>query len=340
MTRAPLLLTLLSLLMLLGCEPAAVDSPPGPSARVDSPSPTPAATCRLVGSVVDPEGQPLEGVTLRGLASEALDARRSRTVGEQERRSEADGSFAMDLPCGASVGLEAGGFAVLNPPMALRSTPDAAPVVLRLAPKLKARLSVVDDAGRALPAEFESARDGRRQAVPTEGLRVWGMEAASPAGVLHVPGFPPRPWTFERSDVLERDHDGDFEATVVFGDSAARWLHLGKHHKEVKGAWCLDAGQRGERCVLEPSALRCPCAGPVAVAGPWDVAWVLPLSGAETVPPPPVVAERCLPGDRARPAGIDGGLVLEASYAPGGCIQSVQGQALEARVAGRWVGVP
>ena len=162
------------------------------------------------------------------------------------------------------------------------------------------------------------------------------MEPASPAATLHVEGFPPRSWTFEHSDIVERDHEGRFEITVVFGETQAKWLSLGRRHTQLRGAWCVVDGGRGDACVLEPSAIRSVCVGPVAVAGPWDVAWVVPLSGADTEVEVPPVVERCLPGDRARAAGVDGGLVLEASYPPGTCIKAVSGQALEVRVDGVW----
>jgi hypothetical protein len=303
---------------------------------VAAPEATPVALCRVVGAAVDPAGAPLAGVSVDGVGSEAIDERRSRTVGRSTARADAGGRFELQLPCGSDVVLEAAGQVWLNPPLQLRATPDAELLDMRLAPKMVARLSVVDEAGRAQPAVFESARDGSRTPIPVEGLVVSGMEPASPAGVLHVEGHPPRPWTFERSDVVDRDHEGRFEVTVVVGSTAARWLDVGKVHRDIKGAWCIDGGRRGDPCVLEPSAVRCVCEGPVALAGPWDVAWVVPLSGAETEVSPPTIEERCLPGDRARPAGIDAGLVLEASYAPGDCIDVVAGQPLEVRVDGIW----
>lgn len=317
---------LLPLVLLLGCGAPPPAEPPL------------APLCAVTGVTLDPADVPLAGLPVVGVASEPIDERRDRSVGRGTATTGPDGRFSIDLPCGVDVALDVGGWLWLDPPTVLRSGEGGA-VSMRLAPKLRARLSVVDDTGKALPAVYESLRDGSRRPIPLEGLRVVGMEPASAAGTIHVEGFAPRPWTFERSDELERHHDGDFEATVVFGATQARWLRIGRHHKDVRGAWCVDEGLRGAQCLLEPSAIRCVCPGPVAVAGPWDVAWVVPLTGAETRLDRPPLVERCLPGDRARPVGVDGGLVLEASYSPGSCIQAVSGQALEVRVDGAWAPV-
>lgn len=317
---------LLLLVLLLGCSSSAPPEPAAPSAP---------PTCTVTGHTLDSASLPLGGLSIEGVASEAIDERRSLTVGRSAGTSGLDGAFSLELPCGADVTLDVAGWVWLNPPLDLRAGEGPA-VSMILGPKLRARLSVVDDTGRALPAVYESSRDGSRRPIPFEGLQVVGMEPASPAATIHVDGFPPRPWTFERSDEVERHHAGEFEVTVVFGATQARWIELGKHHKDVRGAWCLTDQARGEQCKLEPSAIRCHCAGPVAVAGPWDVAWIVPLEGAETAPTVPPLVERCLPGDRARPAGVDGGLVLEATFPPGSCIHTLSGQRLEARVDGAW----
>ncbi len=316
------------ILFLIGCGSTAEAPPEEPAAAV----------CTVRGTLADGAGNPLVGRTVVGVASRPIDERRSRTVGKETAIANHAGGWALDLECGADLDLHVGGWLWHNAQPRLTVTADLI-VPMTLSPKLGARLSVVDATGKAIPSEFESAFDSTRVPIPVEGLELFGFEPASPAGVIHAEGFPPRPWTYERSDVITPRHEGEFDVDVVMGEGAAHWLSLGSSHKQVRGAWCIADGARGEACKVEPSALRCPCSGPVAVAGPGEVGWVAELPQVETTLEP-IVGTRCLPGDRARPAGIDGGLVLETSYAPGTCIQVVQDSALEARVDGVWVPAP
>lgn len=322
--------------MLLSCSQPAPPAAPEPA---PAPAPAPAPLCELRAQVTDGE-EPVGGVGFVVTVRERLDERRWRTLDRLEGAADVGGRITVSVPCGAELSLDLRGWVWSNPVPDLRVSEGGLDLPVLAYGKIEAVLFAADPTGR-LAGRFVRARDGRSLELPLEGLTMVGLEMAAVAGTVEVPGHPPRAWRPDRSDVWEEHEPGHGEASLFFGDLAARWLVPSPALRDqVRGAWCLQGGQRAEACQHRPSGWRCRCSERVALASDrWDTAWVLELTEIETVldalPEPVEVCGE--PARQLRPAGVDGGSLFQAMLPPGKpCARVPAGQATEVGGPGAW----
>ncbi len=328
-------LSLLPLLVLLAACP-----PAEPPAATPTPAPSPEAPrCDLRGRVLDGE-EPVGGISFVITVRERIDERRWRTLERIDGAADVDGRFIQSVPCGAELSLDLAGWVWSNPVPDLRALPDGPELSVQAYGKIQAHLFAADASGRRA-GHFVRARDGRRFELPLAGLELRGLEMSKIAGTVEVEGHAPRTWRPDRSDVWDEHEPGHGEASVLFGDMAARWVVPAAEVKgTVRGLWCLDGGARGEACKRTPSAWRCGCTERVALASDrWDTVWILDLTGVETeLASLPAALEACgEPAAQLRPAGIDGGSLFQAMLPPAKpCAKVPVGQAIEVGSAGSW----
>ena len=303
---------ILLLLVLPGCPG---ESGPTPDQAPPVPPPVELERCPVTGVLEHHDGGPMAGISISASASEVVSENLARQVDLARATSAADGSFALDLVCGARVRLEFEGWIWAIHPEALIAEPAPAPLQIRLLPARTVRLWVAGDPGQPVQgARFVPRSGGPAVPVPFEGLHLEGIPYGQVAGTIEADGRAPRAWRLSRSDDLEEVGPMVFEATVHLGDSAPIWISVpDREAKEVVGAWCVQDGARGERCILRDGGWRCPCVDQrVAVAAErWDVGVVRDVEGhdVEFVALPEAV-EQCLtvPGAqrlRVQPAGVD-----------------------------------
>ncbi len=327
------------LILLAGCPQAEPPTAPSGSA-VATPEPSPEVPrCDLRGQVLEDDG-PVGGISFVITVRERIDERRWRTLERIEGAADVDGRFSQSVPCGAELSLDLAGWVWANPVPDLRALPEGPELIVQAYGKIRAQLFAADAGGRRA-GHFVRARDGRRLELPLEGLELRGLEMSKVAGTVEVEGHAPRTWRPDRSDVWDEHEPGHAEASVLFGDLAARWVVPAAAVKgQVRGLWCLDGAARGEACKRTPSAWRCGCTERVGVASDrWDTVWILDLAGVETeLAALPEAIEAC--GDPAahlRPAGIDGGSLFQAMLPPAKpCAKVPAGQPIEVGSAGSW----
>lgn len=331
----------LSLLLLLAF--AACSAPPEPPPDLSSVTPPP--RCPVLGVVQHHDGGPMAGVTISGSASEEVDETRARQVDSGRTISAADGSFALELTCGARVRLEFDGWIWAIHPADLIAEPAPAPLEIRLLPAREVRLWVTDGAAQRLEgARLVPPGGGEGQPIPFEGLRLEGIPYGRVIGTIEADSQPSRTWRMNRSDELEEVGPMHFEATVRLGEDAPLWIEVPDlDADEIVGAWCVQDGQRGERCKLRDGGWHCPCSEQrVALAAQrWDVAVVRDVVGRDLeFEQLPAAVAQCLTvpgGERLRihPAGVDDVALLgKRGPAEGFCLRLPRAEAVEVVVEG------
>jgi hypothetical protein len=325
------------LLALLGCsgEPA-----PSSSSPLPAPSPVDPGRCPVTGVLEHHDGGPMGGIVVSASASEVVSDTLARRVGLAHTTSAADGSFSLELACGARVHLEFEGWTWAIHPAALIAEPAPAPLQIRLMSARTVRLWVAGDPGKpAQGARFVPKGGGPALPVPFEGLQLEGIPYGRVAGTIEAEGRPPRTWRLSRSDDLEEIGPMVFEATVHMGESAPLWVEVPEREaREIVGAWCVQDASRAERCILRDGGWHCPCDEQrVAVAAErWDVGVARDVVAHDLeFDALPEAVEQCLtvPGAqrlRVQPAGVnDVALLGKRGPGAGFCLRLPRGEAVD-----------
>ncbi|MEE2827785.1 MAG: hypothetical protein VX498_01240, partial [Myxococcota bacterium] len=233
-------------LLLVACsaeEPRT--APPAPAPEADQP------LCSFSGIALSEHKEPLAGLEITGRAMVRTGERSWKGIGESSLRSDAEGRFELELPCGSELALSFEAWSWQLEPDHLVVEPGAEPLPIYLLPEREVLLQLRNASGRLVEGSFLRTGSAEPVAVPRSGLLIEGLTWGKVSGLLSANGLPDRSWKLNRSDELHEPAPDKFEAIVILGEKLPVWVAFeARDHRRVAGVWCVENGARGAACKL------------------------------------------------------------------------------------------